>query len=397
MIFAYRRKDWVRSKREYANVCRKLRDVAVEYLEFRNPQVNDLDHFMGFMRRHGPLTKTVQSLHLLNVHLDATLVLEIRQLFPNLTSLALSDIVCNPPSPYNHPQSDPPENPLPEALKELEDLKIDCRPARADSGWSLTGLMHILSLLSARKLLIWMHDGMCFRDKFDPSCLAGTSAVQNVHVLISQIPKKSMANVMNALSVTLAPDVLQGVEVEYDSKPTLRALGSLLDRIGGNVTNLTIYPLVRWTLEERKKWTDPFDDWTLLDIRACKKLESLHLPIYVRPKENLKPQRPLSHIAVGLLANYAAPTLREIIIDIHDLERPTTLGNRTVLRLQEFDKVVTQARFPNLQRFAVCVTPTRTLWNKANCNETCLAAIHRALPGLRARGILIVSFRRWHW
>ncbi len=55
MIFAYRRKDWGRSKKAYANVCRKLRDVAVEYLEFRNSRVDDLDHFMGFMRRHGGL------------------------------------------------------------------------------------------------------------------------------------------------------------------------------------------------------------------------------------------------------------------------------------------------------------------------------------------------------
>ncbi len=257
MIFAYRRKDLGKSKKSYANVCRKLRDVAVEYLEYEGPLVNDLDHFMGFMRRHGGPPKTVQSLYLFDVHLDATIVREIRQLFPNLTSLTLSDIVCNPPSPYNHPQSEPPETPLPEPLKELEDIRIHCR--RAHAGWSLTGLMHILSLLSAKELLILTYDGMCFRDTFDPSCLAGTSAIENLHVTISQIHEESMAKVLDALSVTLAPDVLQGVKVEYDSKPTLRALGSLLDRIGGNVTNLSIYPRFRWTLDHRQKWTDPFD------------------------------------------------------------------------------------------------------------------------------------------
>ncbi len=341
---------------------------------------------------------------------------EIRLLFPNLTSLTLLDIICNPPSPYNHPQFDPPETPLPEPLKELEDIRIR---AREDSGWSLTGLMQILSLLSAKKLLIWMHDGMCFRDKFDPSCLAGASAIEYLRVTISQIPEESMANVLDALSMTLAPDVLQRVEVEYDSKPTLRALSSLLDRIGGSVTNVSIYALAPRKLEKRQKWTDPFDggfqcmlaafylidfclctDWTLLDIRACKKLESLHLPIYIRPKENLKSQRPLSHIAAGLLANYAAPTLKEITINLWDLECPTMLGDNSVLKLQEFDKVVTQERFPNLQRFELSVVQTEALWCKATTRmdvvaRHCLAAGFRTLPGVRALEVLEVRLKRW--
>ncbi|RDX47293.1 hypothetical protein OH76DRAFT_1354681 [Lentinus brumalis] len=209
-----------------------------------------------------------------------------------------------------------------------------------------------------------------------------------------------MANVLDALSVTLAPDVLQRVEVEYDSKPTLRALSSLLDRIGGSVTNVSIYALAPRKLEKRQKWTDPFDDWTLLDIRACKKLESLHLPIYIRPKENLKSQRPLSHIAAGLLANYAAPTLKEITINLWDLECPTMLGDNSVLKLQEFDKVVTQERFPNLQRFELSVVQTEALWCKATTRmdvvaRQCLAAGFRTLPGVRALEVLEVRLKRW--
>ncbi len=144
-------------------------------------------------------------------------------------------------------------------------------------------------------------------------------------------------------------------------------------------------------------WVCP--DWTLLDIRACKKLESLHLSIYVRHKEDLKPQRPLpvSHTAAGLLANYAATTLREISIDVNDLERPKMPENGTVLRLQEFDKVVTQARFPNLQRFELSVSPSEARGREAKCVEArrCLAATLRTLPGLRARGVLKVRVKKW--
>ncbi len=313
-------------------VCRTLRHAALEYFAFKNPRVDDLDHFLAYMRRHRLPPKTVRSLHLSNVSLDATLVREIAQLFPNLESLTLVDISCIPPLPRNHhPQSDPettPPVPMP-----LNSLTLSCKRPRRDSGWSLSGMMHILSLLAPSELTVWMGHGVSFRDTFDPSCLAASPAtVWDLDVGFTGTPKKSAiatVTVLDALSRTLAPGALQSVEVRYDSKAALRAPGTLLARIGSNVTNLAIHPPAPSELEERHQtWTDPFDgesrivsstcgirltvkffctlaDWTLLDIRGCEKLERLYLSLNIRPLENLRPQRALCHVAAGLLAYYA--------------------------------------------------------------------------------------------
>ena len=104
-----------------------------------------------------------------------------------------------------------------------------------------------------------------------------------------------------------------------------------------------------------------------------------------------KPKQHLSYVSAGLLANYAPPTLRKVYVTIHNLTRPTTLGNRVVLRLQEFDKAVTQARFPLLQRFRLRVEVTRQGQKKFGASEKCRAAAVRALPSLHARGVLRVD------
>ncbi|KAI0720694.1 hypothetical protein C8T65DRAFT_692615 [Cerioporus squamosus] len=397
MIFEYRRNDFWRCRLAYMNVCRELREVAVEYLEYRTPRVDNLNHFLGFMQQHSPLPKTVRSIHLSNMPLDAKLVRELTRLFPTLTSLTLANISCFPPYPYHHPQSDSETAPVP---MQLETLIIECSPVRpgrasnSGSQWSLSGMMHILSLLAPKTLDVRMDNGICFRDKFEPSCLAATPAVQVLRFHFWETPKKSISNVLDALSVTLAPECLQSVTAKYDTKPSLRALSTLLERIGGNVTNLAInVPVPLWDMKRRKQWSDPLDDWALLDIRVCKKLESLYLPIYVRPRD--KSQKALSYVGAGLLANYAPPTLRKVTIDIRDLERPTTLGNRSVLKLQEFDKVITQARFPNLQQFELRVEPTRELGRKAHCTKKCREAALRTLPGLHALGVLDVRVKEW--
>ncbi|TFK88466.1 hypothetical protein K466DRAFT_488889, partial [Polyporus arcularius HHB13444] len=122
-----------------------------------------------------------------------------------------------------------------------------------------------------------------------------------------------------------------------------------------------------------------------LNIQSCKKLESLTLPIYI---PHAKPEKAVSHVGVGVLKHYAPPTLRHITIMLYDLPRPTTLGNRVVLKLQEFDKVVTEARFPHLEEFSVCITVTDELARKSGRWMKCVGAARRALPNLHARGLL---------
>ncbi|KAI0720684.1 hypothetical protein C8T65DRAFT_826160 [Cerioporus squamosus] len=371
-------------------VCRLLRDIAVEYLVFKRPRrvgdLDHLDHFLSFMRRHPRPSKTVQSLTLFDMPLNGTLVREITQLFPNLKSLELSDISCTPPSPYHHPQSDS-ETSVP-APMQLGNLVLDCTRARAaSSGWTLSGMMHILSLFHPKELIVWMKNGARFRDTFEPACLAESPAVQDLRVLIreSEIPRnrKSIANVLDALSRTLAPGVLQSVTVRYDSKATLRALSTLLKRIGENVKALTIHGPAPRCGEKRQIWVDPFDD---LGVREAR--EDRLSPLYIRPREE---QRALSYVVAGLLANYAPRTLRKVTIDVRYIQSARTLEDMEVLDLQEFDKVLTQARFPNLQRFDLDVSVSWGLMDTAGYMRQCCEAARRALPDLHSRGILKVQ------
>ncbi|RPD75521.1 hypothetical protein L226DRAFT_522687 [Lentinus tigrinus ALCF2SS1-7] len=384
MIFEYVKDDRWTMKR-CAATCAVLREVAVEYLKYPSPRVyENLDHFMTFMRRHKKPTTTVRSLQLSNVALDASLMTEIKGLFPKLTYLTLRDISCTPPLPYHRPP--------PESLMQVESLRLES----TRGGWSLCGMMHIISFLApTTRLDIDLRGCEGFPDKFDPRCLASSPAVRELWIDSSYVPRRTSADVLDALSRTLAPESLKRVVIEYDSGDTVRALSALLGRIGSNVMNLYLRPCSRpWDAAKRQTWSDPFDDWQLLDISACKQLETLYLHIYVKRKENLNSRRAVSYAATGLLANYASPTLRKVTIDLHDLERPTTLGNRVVLKLQEFDKVVTAARFPNLQQFELRVGVSDDLYRKRHHEQKCREAALRALPGLHARNVLRIKVER---
>ncbi|RPD75518.1 hypothetical protein L226DRAFT_570538 [Lentinus tigrinus ALCF2SS1-7] len=384
MIFEYF-KDERRTMKTCAATCLVLREVAVEYLEYPRPRIyENLDHFMTFMGRHRKPPTTVQSLRLSSVALNASLLNEIKGLFPKLTYLTLLDISFIPPLPYHRP--------LPESLMQVENLRLE---STRRGGWSLRGMMHIISFFAPKVLTINLGGCEGLRDKFDPRCLAGSPAVQELCVFSSDIPRRSSADVLDALSRTLAPEILKRVIVYYDSGATVRALGALFARVGSNVTSLYLRPCsIPWEPAKKQKWSDPFDDWQLIDISASKKLETFYLHIYVKRKENLKSRRAVCYAAAGLLANYASPTLREVTIDLHDLERPTTLGNRVVLKLQEFDKVVTAVRFPNLQKFELNVGVSDELYRKRHHEQKCREAALRALPGLHARNVLSIKIKR---
>ncbi|RPD61235.1 hypothetical protein L227DRAFT_562792 [Lentinus tigrinus ALCF2SS1-6] len=390
MIFEYLKDERWTMKR-CAATCAVLREVAVEYLEYPSPRIREnLDHFMTFMRRHTKPPKTVRELNLSTVALDESVMNEIKRLFPKVKILHLEDISCTPPLPYHPP------HPAPEPMQ-LERLVLESY----DGGWSLCGMMHILSLLAPKSLvinLVWDKKTKDLQmDKFDPSCLASSPAVEELRVACSYTPDQPpLAELLDALSRILSPGHLKSVNLTCDSEADVRALGALLGRIGSNVTRLLLHPHSRWAFEERQIWSDPFNDWKLLDISACTKLETLYLHVYVKRKENLS-GRAASYFAAGLLANYASPTLRKVTIDLHDLERPTTLGNRVVLKLQEFDKVVTAARFPNLQKFELNVCVSDELYRKRHHEQKCREAALRALPGLRARNVLSINVKRSSW
>ena len=269
---------------EYTTICRKIREVAVEYVAFKNPLVDDLEGFLTFMRRHRPSARTVRSLELTRVPLDAVLVSEFPQLFPNLTHLHLTDISCTPPFPYTH-QALPtqqlveqsPSNPdcdsrlVPTLTPmRLEKFTLECAQ-KGRAGWTLCSMMHILSLFAPQNLFVLLSDAASLKDTFDPSCLAAFPAVEYLQIHHRPTSQKSqaIANVLHALSKTLAPDSLESVATMYDSKPALRALSSLLERVGRNVIDLFVSALPPWVLADRQKWSDPFDGECYFLLNSC--------------------------------------------------------------------------------------------------------------------------------
>ncbi|TFK88472.1 hypothetical protein K466DRAFT_454762, partial [Polyporus arcularius HHB13444] len=90
------------------------------------------------------------------------------------------------------------------------------------------------------------------------------------------------------------------------------------------------------------------------------------------------------------LLHHAPPTLRHISIMLHDVHRPTTLGSRIAFKLQELDKIITQARFPHLEEFLLGINATDELMRKDRYWEQCVDAARRALPNLHARRLLKV-------
>ncbi|RDX47289.1 hypothetical protein OH76DRAFT_1484889 [Lentinus brumalis] len=400
--------------------CIKLRKVAVDYLQFPHVEC-DLAHFLRFIRDHPRSAPTVRNLDLYVEHpsgstipnatadgsiLNADFVEAIQEFCPNVVSLALKDITYTPPVTQENNAG-----PRTESLR-LQRLALTC--ARGALGWSLSSLMHVVSLTAPRELVVQIEGDGHFEEAFDPRVVAGLSAIADLAVRISDSNKKPIASLLHALSQTLAPDSLKTIEVQYDSKESLCALGELLQHIGANVIKLTVIASPPSDLEQRQDWIDPFDgqsrslpdevvvnlttpqrynlysDWTLLDIRPCKKLEYLAFPIHVRRRNTV--DKPLSHVGVGLLANYAPQeTLRRVVVNLHGVSRAGTLrkSSRSVLQLQQFDKVLTHARFPHLLEFGLHVGFTPHLRAEENAfTRECKDSARWTLHGLSLRGVL---------
>ena len=84
-------------------------------------------------------------------------------------------------------------------------------------------------------------------------------------------------------------------------------------------------------------------------------------------------------------------TLRTVDIHLHDLPRVGMLNNRLVLRMQEFDKVLTPDRFPRLEKVKVHVLSAYYFKIKRGYNwQEIVVGTQKVLPKLQARGLLEV-------
>ncbi|RDX47295.1 hypothetical protein OH76DRAFT_1484895 [Lentinus brumalis] len=180
----------------------------------------------------------------------------------------------------------------------------------------------------------------------------------------------------------------------YDSKATVRAPGTLLRRIGCDIIDLRIKgPAPRARRETQQVSVDTFN---ALDLRVCKKLESISLPPINGPAfTKSQPRRVPSYVGAALLANYALPTVRKVTIDLHDF---TSWATRTIdsvieLAFREFDKFMTQARFLNLQQCSVNVSCRG--WNFPGTGWIYREAAYHSLPGLHSRRLVKITSEGW--
>ena len=253
MIFSYLR-PWTRHLKACSLTCRALRDVSVEYLKFPHPSVRDLPRFVEFMQSHPPILTTIRGICLgSGTRLDATLVNTIKTLFPKLDYLNLVNISFDPTLDQTQSAALP---------FRLNRLNLTCMPPMQGPRCSLPGMMHIISLLAPQKLSLQIDEGFRFdgRQSFGPSCIAASPAIASLRVRFGRPVEIDVATVLDALTKTLAPDTLQTVDVYYDSKATVRALGTMLARIGSSVTTLTLHASIPSSNPYKvEKWSDPFD------------------------------------------------------------------------------------------------------------------------------------------
>ena len=91
------------------------------------------------------------------------------------------------------------------------------------------------------------------------------------------------------------------------------------------------------------------------------------------------------------MLSQASDTLRTVEIYVHDLPRVTTLNNRRLLRLQEFDKVITPDRFPRIEKVKVHVFSAYYFRIKRGYDwQEIVVGTQKVLPKLQARGLLEV-------
>ena len=87
----------------------------------------------------------------------------------------------------------------------------------------------------------------------------------------------------------------------------------------------------------------------------------------------------------------ASSTLRTVSIHLEDLPRVSTLNNRRLLRLQEFDKILTPKQFPVLQEVTLCIEPHWLLERKSKYEWAhVVTEAQKVLPQLHSRGVLKV-------
>ncbi|RPD75505.1 hypothetical protein L226DRAFT_612537 [Lentinus tigrinus ALCF2SS1-7] len=369
--------------------CRLVRAVALEHLDFRRLSLSYIETFdplLEFLRTYPRVAKTVVSLKLAGpishpdrlpiTTIDDAIVASIVELLPKLDSLLLFSFNYVKPTTANTQHA---AGPFPLSTFTLR--------GHSHPRSSLTCILSVLSLFTPRHVPEFDLEKFALDEPFEPRFLHRLVDVQRLRLSHSIAGGPAYtALALQALSVSLKSDSLQELFVDVDSKETVGALGKLFTRAGENITTLTIrtcqYYLSSWA---RDDWVNPLEgNSQLLDLSACKRLESITLPMPFCKTRT----RPLSEAVVSILPR-ASPTLRKVSITVEHLPTPTTIGNRTIFKIHDLDKVLSATRFPHLQECELFIDIRCTPLGWAKCK----GSARRALKSLHGRGLLKVNHR----
>ncbi|TBU26958.1 hypothetical protein BD311DRAFT_725041 [Dichomitus squalens] len=393
-------------------VCHCLRAVSLEH-HFRNAlsvrDIDAFDHLFSFLRANPKICEKTGSIRLSGAtrkvgkhgyapltSIDDNTVLELTQLLPNLTALRLGCFVYIPPQ-LSAPRRNPDAEQDPPAPFRLEQLSFGSTTTSSSKESSISGLFRILSMFDVDSLY-GEPTGWDINAPIpsDISSLHRPLRTKKLRLWKSCLDdSKFIAMLLEAFTKSLEPGYLQDLEVECSTISEVSAIGQLLARVGQGLTSLQVSGKSPPSASMRDGWKDPMDShWESLNLASCPRLESININIYFRASGDEK--QPTDHPALSLagagMLSQASGTLRKIAIWLHDLPRITTLNNRRLLRLQAFDRMITQDRFPLLEEVKLRISVHYDLRRKPSYDwQKVVLGTQKALRGLHSRGLLEVT------
>ena len=406
-------------------VCHCLRAVSLEHLfgtSLVAREIPTLDHIISFLRTHPKICAKIQSLTLwgdvspdadqqLLAYIDDTTVLSLMQLVPNVQYLSIRNIRCAPP-----------QLPQQQTVRSQQDGSEPFHLQRLvfDPGYyglphdvSIAGLFRILPLFTIDVLDLNFRRCECDTVPFDISALHHSLKIKDLRLSHwDKVENDSMGKLLKLFAESLEQGFLQHLSTGCRTVSEVSAIGEFLACTGEGLRSLQVerYPLLEPS--HRKDWKDPLDStsvfratlgrilmsihigsWQNLNLASCTKLESIMVQIFFRssPSEKHPTDVPALSLAGAGMLSQVSGTLRTVEIYVHDLPRVTTLNNRRVLRLQEFDKVLTPDRSPRLEKVKVHIRSALQLQQKREYRwQQIVVGTQKVLPNIHSRGLLEV-------
>ncbi|TBU44753.1 hypothetical protein BD309DRAFT_891949 [Dichomitus squalens] len=390
--------------------CSYFRAVSIERYFCKRLSAVDIrnfDHILSFLQANPRIAAKIRNLTLsgdtrrdekglsLLTTIDDTIVLRLVRLLPRLESLVLRTFIYGQPQQSIPPLAPSPQGDTPGPFH-LRDLSFgsgyyECLPRSS----SISGLFRILSLFTVDRL--HGESRGCHLDlaaPLDQSYLHRPLRVKDLRLgCDGSANSKHALVVLNSFTEAIESGSLDRVEIECRAVSEVSATRQLLARTGESLTGLQVGAPGNVCLP--KGWKDPMiRHWQDLNLASCPKLERIWINIYLPDKidENQPTDvQALSLPGAGMLSQVSR-ALREIYIYVYDLPRVTTLNNRRLLRLQEFDKVITPDRFPLLRKVYLRIRPDQDLQQKPDYKwRQVVVGTRNALPNIHSRGMLRVQ------